>query len=132
MKYEHVDMDSCFLSEKHKPSIQPEDTEIQPELQSLPVPLRPLTDTKKVSITAKLYCVFQGKYLMHFSFVRIFKVWTVYICFFYSMEWFNEYGFEIIMSYRKKCDMNLCSILLAFWKGNVVRFTIVLAATLKK
>ncbi|XP_019328886.1 PREDICTED: laminin subunit alpha-1 [Aptenodytes forsteri] len=48
MKYEHVDMDSCFLSEKPKPAIQPEDTEIQPELQALPVPLRPLTDTKKV------------------------------------------------------------------------------------
>ncbi|KFQ65922.1 Laminin subunit alpha-1, partial [Pelecanus crispus] len=48
MKYEHVDMDSCFLSEKPKPAIQPEDIEIQPELQALPVPLRPLTDTKKV------------------------------------------------------------------------------------
>ncbi|XP_061212315.1 laminin subunit alpha-1 isoform X2 [Neopsephotus bourkii] len=47
MKYEHVDMDSCFLSEKPKPAI-PEDTEIQPELRALPVPLRPFTDTKKV------------------------------------------------------------------------------------
>ncbi|GAB0182708.1 laminin subunit alpha-1 [Grus japonensis] len=51
MKYEHVDMDSCFLSEKPKPAIQPENIEIQPELQALPVPLRPLTDTKKVICT---------------------------------------------------------------------------------
>ena len=58
MKYEHVDMDSCFLSEKLKPAIQPEDIEIQPEFQALPVPLRPLTDTKKVCVTAKLYCLF--------------------------------------------------------------------------
>uniref|UniRef100_A0A8B9S3L0 Laminin subunit alpha-1 n=1 Tax=Apteryx owenii TaxID=8824 RepID=A0A8B9S3L0_APTOW len=36
-KYEHVDMDSCFLSGKPKPAIQPEDIEIQPELQALPV-----------------------------------------------------------------------------------------------
>uniref|UniRef100_A0A672TFA1 Laminin subunit alpha-1 n=1 Tax=Strigops habroptila TaxID=2489341 RepID=A0A672TFA1_STRHB len=48
MKYEHVDMDSCFLSEKPKPAIQPEDIEIQTELRALPVPLRPLTDTKKL------------------------------------------------------------------------------------
>ncbi|KAJ7400530.1 hypothetical protein BTVI_104660 [Pitangus sulphuratus] len=46
MKYEHVDMDSCFLSEKPKLAIQPTDIEIQ--LQALPVPLRPLTDTKNV------------------------------------------------------------------------------------
>lgn len=58
MKYEHVDMDSCFLSEKPKPAIQPEDIEIQPELQALPVPLRPFTDTKKVRITAKYCCLF--------------------------------------------------------------------------
>lgn len=58
MKYEHVDMDSCFLSEKPKPAIQPEDLEIQPELQALSVPLRPLTDPKKVCIAAKLYCLF--------------------------------------------------------------------------
>uniref|UniRef100_A0A8C0ES47 Laminin subunit alpha-1 n=1 Tax=Bubo bubo TaxID=30461 RepID=A0A8C0ES47_BUBBB len=37
MKYEHVDMDSCFLSEKPKPATQPEDIEIQLELQALPV-----------------------------------------------------------------------------------------------
>uniref|UniRef100_A0A8C3PRK5 Basement membrane-specific heparan sulfate proteoglycan core protein n=1 Tax=Calidris pygmaea TaxID=425635 RepID=A0A8C3PRK5_9CHAR len=37
MKYEHVDMDGCFLSEKPKPAIQPEETEIQTELQALPV-----------------------------------------------------------------------------------------------
>uniref|UniRef100_A0A8B9TDP0 Laminin subunit alpha 1 n=1 Tax=Anas platyrhynchos TaxID=8839 RepID=A0A8B9TDP0_ANAPL len=37
MKYEYVDMDSCFLSEKPKPAIQLEDFEIQPELQALPV-----------------------------------------------------------------------------------------------
>uniref|UniRef100_A0A8C3KD52 Basement membrane-specific heparan sulfate proteoglycan core protein n=1 Tax=Calidris pygmaea TaxID=425635 RepID=A0A8C3KD52_9CHAR len=54
MKYEHVDMDGCFLSEKPKPAIQPEETEIQTELQALPVPLRPLMDTKKVCITVKL------------------------------------------------------------------------------
>uniref|UniRef100_A0A663M6Q6 Laminin subunit alpha-1 n=1 Tax=Athene cunicularia TaxID=194338 RepID=A0A663M6Q6_ATHCN len=35
MKYEHVDMDSCFLSEKPKPTTQPEGIEIQ--LQALPV-----------------------------------------------------------------------------------------------
>ncbi|OXB66455.1 hypothetical protein ASZ78_007505 [Callipepla squamata] len=46
MKYEHVDMDSCFLSEKPKAAIQPEDVEIQVEL---PVPLRPPTDTKKLA-----------------------------------------------------------------------------------
>lgn len=54
MKYEHVDMDSCFLSEKPKPAVQPSDIVIQPELQALPVPLRPLTDTKKVCIASKL------------------------------------------------------------------------------
>ncbi|KAI6075043.1 Laminin subunit alpha-1 [Aix galericulata] len=48
MKYEYVDMDSCFLSEKPKPAIQLEDFEIQPELQALPAPMRPLTDSKKV------------------------------------------------------------------------------------
>ncbi|RMC15554.1 hypothetical protein DUI87_07750 [Hirundo rustica rustica] len=48
MKYEHVDMDSCFLSEKPNPAVQPIDIVIQPEFQALPVPLRPLTDTKKV------------------------------------------------------------------------------------
>uniref|UniRef100_A0A8C5X3Z9 Laminin subunit alpha 1 n=1 Tax=Malurus cyaneus samueli TaxID=2593467 RepID=A0A8C5X3Z9_9PASS len=48
MKYEHVDMDSCFLSEKPKPAIEPRDTEIQHELQALPIPLSPLTDTKKL------------------------------------------------------------------------------------
>ncbi|XP_010221580.1 PREDICTED: laminin subunit alpha-1, partial [Tinamus guttatus] len=48
MKYEHVDMDSCFLSGKPRPALQPEDVEIRPELQALPVPQRPLTDTKKV------------------------------------------------------------------------------------
>uniref|UniRef100_A0A8C3CUE0 Laminin subunit alpha-1 n=1 Tax=Cairina moschata TaxID=8855 RepID=A0A8C3CUE0_CAIMO len=40
MKYEYVDMDSCFLSEKPKPAIQLEDFEIQPELQALPAPMR--------------------------------------------------------------------------------------------
>ncbi|OXB73334.1 UNVERIFIED_CONTAM: hypothetical protein H355_011322, partial [Colinus virginianus] len=50
MKYEHVDMESCFLSEKPKAAIQPEDVEIQVEL---PVPLRPPTDTKKVTKGAK-------------------------------------------------------------------------------
>lgn len=54
MKYEHVDMDSCFLSEKPKTAVQPSNIVIQPELQALPVPLRPLTDTKKVRIAAKL------------------------------------------------------------------------------
>lgn len=58
MKYEHVDMDSCFLSEKPKTVVQPSDIVIQPELQALPVPLRPLTDTKKVCIAAKLCCQF--------------------------------------------------------------------------
>lgn len=59
MKYEHVDMDSCFLSEKPKPAVQPSDTAILPELQALPVPLRPLTNTKKVCIAAKFYsCLF--------------------------------------------------------------------------
>ncbi|XP_032036850.1 laminin subunit alpha-1 [Aythya fuligula] len=48
MKYEYVDMDSCFLSEKPKPAIQLEDFDIQPELQALPAPMRPLTDSKKV------------------------------------------------------------------------------------
>uniref|UniRef100_A0A8C3R947 Laminin subunit alpha-1 n=1 Tax=Cyanoderma ruficeps TaxID=181631 RepID=A0A8C3R947_9PASS len=37
MKYEHVDMDSCFLSEKPKPAVQPSDIAIQPELHALPV-----------------------------------------------------------------------------------------------
>lgn len=58
MKYEYVDMDSCFLSEKPKPAIQLEDFEIQPELQALPAPMRPLTDSKKVCITTSLYCLF--------------------------------------------------------------------------
>lgn len=56
MKYEHVDMDSCFLSEKPKTAVQPSDIVIQPGLQALPVPLRPLTETKKVRIAAKLCC----------------------------------------------------------------------------
>lgn len=43
-----MDMDSCLLSEISKPAIQAEDIEIQPELQALPIPLRPLTDIKKV------------------------------------------------------------------------------------
>uniref|UniRef100_A0A8C8SLG0 Laminin subunit alpha-1 n=1 Tax=Pelusios castaneus TaxID=367368 RepID=A0A8C8SLG0_9SAUR len=34
VRYKHVDMDSCLLSEKSKPAIQAEDTEIQPELQA--------------------------------------------------------------------------------------------------
>uniref|UniRef100_A0A8V0X4B6 Laminin subunit alpha-1 n=2 Tax=Gallus gallus TaxID=9031 RepID=A0A8V0X4B6_CHICK len=50
MKYEHVDMDSCFLSEKPKAAMQLEDMEIQAEL---PVPLRPPTDTKKLVACAK-------------------------------------------------------------------------------
>uniref|UniRef100_A0A8C3QB86 Laminin subunit alpha-1 n=1 Tax=Geospiza parvula TaxID=87175 RepID=A0A8C3QB86_GEOPR len=37
MKYEHVDMDSCFLSEKPKTAVQPSDIVIHPELQALPV-----------------------------------------------------------------------------------------------
>uniref|UniRef100_A0A8B9DK31 Laminin subunit alpha-1 n=1 Tax=Anser cygnoides TaxID=8845 RepID=A0A8B9DK31_ANSCY len=37
MKYEYVDMDSCFLSEKPKPAIKLEDIDIQPEVQALPV-----------------------------------------------------------------------------------------------
>lgn len=56
MKYEHVDMDSCFLSEKPKTAVVPSDIVIQSELQALPVPLRPLTDIKKVCIAAKLCC----------------------------------------------------------------------------
>ncbi|NXY84481.1 LAMA1 protein, partial [Alcedo cyanopectus] len=48
MRHEHVDMESCFVSEKPRPAIQPEDSEMPPELQALPVPLRPLSDTKKV------------------------------------------------------------------------------------
>lgn len=43
-----MDMGNCLLSEKPKPAIHPEDIEIQPDLQALPVPLRPLPDNKKV------------------------------------------------------------------------------------
>ncbi|RLW13157.1 hypothetical protein DV515_00000166, partial [Chloebia gouldiae] len=53
MKYENVDMDSCFLSGKPKTVVQPSNNVIQPELQPLPVPLRPLTDTKKQVVCAK-------------------------------------------------------------------------------
>lgn len=55
MKYEHVDMGSCFLSEKPKTAMQLEDMEIQAEL---PIPVRPPTDTKKVCISTKLCCFF--------------------------------------------------------------------------
>ncbi|NXI37250.1 LAMA1 protein, partial [Galbula dea] len=48
MKYEHVDLDNCFLSEKPKASGWPGDIKIQPELQALPLPHRPLAQPKKV------------------------------------------------------------------------------------
>lgn len=54
MKYEHVDMDSCFLSEKPKPALQPEDIEIEPGLQAFPVPR---VDTKKVCLPAERWCL---------------------------------------------------------------------------
>uniref|UniRef100_A0A7M4EVN4 Laminin subunit alpha-1 n=1 Tax=Crocodylus porosus TaxID=8502 RepID=A0A7M4EVN4_CROPO len=36
VRYQHVDMGNCLLSEKPKPAIHPEDIEVQPDLQALP------------------------------------------------------------------------------------------------
>ncbi|XP_038249040.1 laminin subunit alpha-1 [Dermochelys coriacea] len=61
VRYEHVDMDSCLLSEKPKPAIQAEDIEIQPELQPLPIPLQPLTEIKRVHTTNLVHAAPVGK-----------------------------------------------------------------------
>ncbi|XP_042299087.1 laminin subunit alpha-1-like isoform X2 [Sceloporus undulatus] len=47
MRYEGVDMGSCFLWEKPKPAIHVEDTEILSEMQMLPVSLQPLAEIKE-------------------------------------------------------------------------------------
>ncbi|KAM3839038.1 laminin subunit alpha-1 [Vipera latastei] len=47
IKYEGVDMDSCFLSEKSKPTIQPEDFEIRSEMQMLPSSLKSFSQAKE-------------------------------------------------------------------------------------
>lgn len=41
-------MDSCFLSEKSKPTIQPEDFEIRSEMQMLPSSLKSFSQAKEV------------------------------------------------------------------------------------
>lgn len=56
-----MDMDSCLLSEKPKSAIQAEDIEIQPELQPLPIPLRPLTEIKRVHTTNLVHAAPVGK-----------------------------------------------------------------------
>ncbi|EMP33411.1 Laminin subunit alpha-1 [Chelonia mydas] len=61
VRYEHVDMDSCLLSEKPKSAIQAEDIEIQPELQPLPIPLWPLTEIKRVHTTNLVHAAPVGK-----------------------------------------------------------------------
>ncbi|XP_074843522.1 laminin subunit alpha-1 isoform X4 [Carettochelys insculpta] len=61
VRYEHVDMHSCLLSEKRKPVIQAEDFEIQPELQALPIPPRPLTDIKKEHTTNSVHAATVSK-----------------------------------------------------------------------
>lgn len=48
VRYEGVDMDSCFLSEKSKPAIQPVDFEIRSETQMLPSSLKSFSPTKEV------------------------------------------------------------------------------------
>ncbi|XP_058033280.1 laminin subunit alpha-1 [Ahaetulla prasina] len=47
VRYEGVDMDSCFLSEKSKPAIQPVDFEIRSETQMLPSSLKSISQTKE-------------------------------------------------------------------------------------
>nr|XP_060631057.1 laminin subunit alpha-1 [Anolis sagrei ordinatus] len=47
LRYESVDMGSCFLWEKRKPAINPEDPEILSEMQMLPVSLQPLAEIKE-------------------------------------------------------------------------------------
>lgn len=55
VRYEGVDMDSCFLSENPKPSIHLEDVEILSEMQVLPISQKPLTPITKVSSTNVAY-----------------------------------------------------------------------------
>ncbi|KAG8133482.1 hypothetical protein E2320_011294 [Naja naja] len=47
VRYEGVDMDSCFPSEKSKPVIQPEDFEIRSETQMLPSSLKSFSQAKE-------------------------------------------------------------------------------------
>ncbi|XP_077208858.1 laminin subunit alpha-1 isoform X1 [Paroedura picta] len=47
VRYEGVDMDGCFLLEKPKSTIEPEDTEIQSEMQMQSIALRPLNNFKE-------------------------------------------------------------------------------------
>ncbi|XP_008118175.2 laminin subunit alpha-1 isoform X1 [Anolis carolinensis] len=47
LRYEGVDMGSCFLWDKPKPAIHPEDLEILSEMQMLPVSLQPLAQFKE-------------------------------------------------------------------------------------
>ncbi|XP_033010826.1 laminin subunit alpha-1 [Lacerta agilis] len=47
VRYEGVDMDSCFLWERPRPTIQPEDIEILPEMRMMPISYRPLAEIKK-------------------------------------------------------------------------------------
>ncbi|XP_060099959.1 laminin subunit alpha-1 [Heteronotia binoei] len=47
VRYEGVDMDSCFLLEKPKSTIQPEDTEILSEMQMQSIFVRPLNNIKE-------------------------------------------------------------------------------------
>ncbi|KAL8182297.1 UNVERIFIED_CONTAM: hypothetical protein K2H54_051811 [Gekko kuhli] len=47
VRYEGVDMDNCFLLEKPKSTIQPEDTEILSEMQMRSISLRPLNNIKE-------------------------------------------------------------------------------------
>lgn len=49
VRYEGVDMDTCFLSEKPKPVTQPDEEEILSEMQMLPISFRSVTEVKKVS-----------------------------------------------------------------------------------
>uniref|UniRef100_A0ABM5GDG7 Laminin subunit alpha-1 isoform X1 n=1 Tax=Pogona vitticeps TaxID=103695 RepID=A0ABM5GDG7_9SAUR len=47
VRHEAVDMDSCFLWEKPKPAIHPDDIEVLSEMQMVPVSLQPFTEIKK-------------------------------------------------------------------------------------
>ncbi|XP_026527653.1 laminin subunit alpha-1 [Notechis scutatus] len=47
VRYEGVDMDSCFPSDKSKPVIQPEDFEIRSEIQMLPSSLKSFSQAKE-------------------------------------------------------------------------------------
>ncbi|MGH0134036.1 UNVERIFIED_CONTAM: hypothetical protein FKN15_022884 [Acipenser sinensis] len=43
VRYRYVDMDSCLLEERPKPVIQPEEGDVESELQPSPTPARPVT-----------------------------------------------------------------------------------------